>query len=376
MPPVVRNPLTPESATTAPPSGGEPVTLSRMPSAVSVYIETAKDSDEFALAPEIVDFSGIKRELDDGEDTATLIVRSLDASKLSGAGNIGAQHLKHVLDLLHPDRRVRIAMPRGADAPIVLFQGYPISTSPSWSERHQAVTCQCLSEGQDRLRTTPDSHLVGRLMRYSRKQEWNPAAPDLVDVETLPPVFNPDGKPNMLAERLSIEVSDDGESSSRILFVFDEDDPVGFDEGSVTDSAFWNVADALRYVAHFYARKTGVSVAEFMADTEPFVGLVGSGDDSDPFARRMTARLENVKLQTLSARRRWPSSVRRRICTTNWCRPSTGRRRRGACRFSCGCSRCWRTKQRKRPRKTTHGRWSRRGCWTSRVTRRSPITPH
>lgn len=264
MPPVVRNPLTPEPATTSPPSGGEPVTLSRTPSEVSVYVETRLNSGEFALAPQIVDWASVKRELDDGEDVATVLVRSLDASQLGAAGSIGSQHLKHVLDLLRPDLRVRIAHSRGADPPIILFQGYPLSTSPSWSDNHQAVTCQCLSEGQDRLRSTPLSHLVGRLMRANRNVEWNSAAADLVEVQTLAPVFNADGKPNMLAERLSIDVTEDG--TQHILFVFDEDEAVGVDGAVAVDSAFWNVADALRYVAHFYARLTGVSVAAFMAD--------------------------------------------------------------------------------------------------------------
>lgn len=289
MAPLVRNNLMTEAAEWET-SGGEPAAVSRTPSAISLYLETSKDSNEFGLAPDILDWANIKRELDGGEDTASLVVRSLDASKIATAGTIGTQHLKHVLDLLHPDLRVRIAMPQGASAPIFLFQGYPMSTTPSWSERHQAVTCVCLSEGQTRLRYTPETHVTGRLMRYSTKLlPWDRYQPDLVDVQSLPAVFNPNGKPNMLAERLDFGAAT---APTRVLFVFDQDDG--------PDTGFWNAADALRYVAYFYALRTGVDINDFLLDTDGFVGLVGEGTAGDPFARKMTARLHNVSIQSMN----------------------------------------------------------------------------
>lgn len=264
--------------------------FSNFPPTTSVYIETARGSDVFALAPQIVDWSSIKRELDGADDTASILVSVLDASKRTAPASIGSEHLRDVLDLLHPDRRVRIALTPGKDPATFLFQGYPVSTSPSWSPGHQSVTCMCVSEGQMRLRSTPGAQVMGRMMRYSPGRAWNPAEPDLVEVQTLAAVFNPDGKPNMLPERLETTI----DRASHILFAFDEDEN--------PSAAYWNFADAIRYVAAHYVNQTGVSIEALMLDTAALVGLVGTtpGDSGDPFLARMTARVEGVSIQSMN----------------------------------------------------------------------------
>ena len=234
MPPLIdRTPIQPIERPVL--SQTQPMSLSRTPPAVSLYLEN--NYHEFVLATDI-DWSGINLQLDAQDDTATLILRALDASKLAGPGEIGARHLKHILDDLHPDKRVRIAMGQGADAPIFLFQGYPMSRTPSWSEKHQALTCTCLSEGQELLRSSEKTQIVGRKMRYSsvpvgESEEIQPA-----DVESDPPVFNAKGKPNRIRREEFLMV-DDG--SPHVLLAFTTDD--------APKAELWSAANTLRYAA-------------------------------------------------------------------------------------------------------------------------------
>ena len=272
----------------------QPMSLSRTPPAVSLYLEN--NYYEFILATDI-DWSGISLQLDAQDDTATLILRALDASKLAGPGAIGARHLKHILDDLHPDKRVRIAMGQGADAPIVLFQGYPMSRTPSWSEKHQALTCTCLSEGQELLRSSEKTQIVGRKMRYSSIPVGQRQEIQLVDVGSDPPVFNAKGKPNR-GRREEFLMVDDG--SPHVLFAFTTD--------HAPEAEFWNAANALRYVVWHYVVQAGagetraVNAAAFLLDTDQFVNLETTAEDSgDPFIRKMAARIKNVSIQAMNA---------------------------------------------------------------------------
>ena len=302
MPPLIeRTPIQPIEGVV--PSPTQPMTFSRTPPAVSLYLETAKGSDEWVLATDI-DWSGINLQLDAQDDTATLILRALDASKLAGPGAIGTRHFKHILDDLHPDKRVRIAMGMGADAPIFLFQGYPMSRTPSWSEKHQALTCTCLSEGQELLRSSEKTQIVGRKMRYS-SIPLEVRIDDLVDVGSDPPVFNAKGKPNRAQQLHSLTVTD-SEGFSHALFPFTTDDaPKGIrNEG---ETQFWSAANALRYVVWHYVVQAGVgevramNALDFLRDTDRFVGMEPAEDSQDPFMRKMTARLNNVSIQAMNA---------------------------------------------------------------------------
>jgi hypothetical protein len=271
----------------------QPVSFSRTPPAVSLYLE--KDHDEFILATDI-DWSTISVQLDAQDDTAMLILRALDASKLGAPGEIGQRHLKHILDDLHPDKRVRIAMGMGADAPIFLFQGYPMSRTPSWSEKHQALTCTRLSEGQELLRSSEKTQIVGRKMRYSSVPVGESEEIQLADVESDPPVFNAKGKPNRIRREEFLMV-DDG--SPHVLFAFTTD--------HAPEAEFWNAANALRYVVWHYVVQAGmgevraVNAAAFLLDTDAFVEMNPAEDSADPFVRKMAARLNNVSIQAMNA---------------------------------------------------------------------------
>ncbi len=275
------------------PAAHEPRTLKRIPEAVPVYIETARGSGEFELV-EYVDWSNIYQGIDGTDTTATLAVRALDASKLGAGGSIGTQHFKHILEKLHPDLRVRIAMGRGADPPVHLFQGFPTSRTPSWSERHQAVSCTCIGEAQELLRRSEACQILGRKMRFNPLADWDATEPDLVTVEALPPIFNAGGKPNRAREELNIDTGE-GASSAHGVFAFAED--------GAEEALYWNFADALRYVATHYIQSTGlpVSALEFLRDTEEFVGLNPAVDAQDPFTRMMTARVPAVSIQSMNA---------------------------------------------------------------------------
>jgi len=274
----------------------QPMSLSRTPPAVSLYLEN--NYHEFVLATD-TDWSGINLQLDAQDDTATLILRALDASKLQGPGEIGQRHLKHILDDLNPDKRVRIAVGMGADAPIFLFQGWPMSRTPSWSEKHQALTCTCLSEGQDLLRSGEKTQIVGRKMRYSSIPVGESEDIQLADVESDPPVFNAKGKPNRLQRVDQILVTDAG-GFAHILYAFTVD--------NAPMAEFWNAADALRYVVWHYVVQAGagetrkVNATSFLLDTDQFANMDTPVEDSnDPFIRKMAARINNVSIQAMNA---------------------------------------------------------------------------
>ena len=273
----------------------QPVTFSRTPPAVSLYLEN--NYHEFVLATDI-DWSGINLQLDAQDDTATLILRALDASKLAGPGAIGTRHLKHILDDLNPDKRVRIAVGMGADAPIFLFQGWPMSRTPSWSEKHQALTCTCLSEGQELLRCSEKTQIVGRKMRYSSIPVGESEEIQLADVASDPPVFNAKGKPNRLQRVDQILVTDAG-GFAHILYTFTVD--------NAPTAEFWNAADALRYVVWHYVVQAGVgeiravNALDFLRDTDEFAAMAPVEHSDDPFIRKMAARLNNVSIQAMNA---------------------------------------------------------------------------
>jgi len=274
------------------PAPSEPFTFSRTPPEVALYIETARDSNEWEIAPEVLDWSAIEMRLDGADCKATIVVRALDAKKLTVGGDLGSQHLSNLLDKLHPDKRVRIARSRGASTPVILFQGYPQTRQASWSERHQAITASAIYEAQEICRTHEDAQIVGRLRRLNpfRPAEINEL--DLVEVQSQAPVFNPNNKPNRLPEQLTL---DDAAGFRHALFAFTDDDAMG--------AKAWSYVDALRYVVLHYIHlpDVGVSARDFLWDTADHVGLEPAPDSLDPFTRKMRSLVEGVSIQSMNA---------------------------------------------------------------------------
>ncbi len=290
MPALIEN-----GATTGRPIRGErqplpdkgPDQVARTPPEAALYLETARDSDEWAIAPEVLDWSAIEMRLDGEDSKATIVVRALDAKQLTAGGNLGRQHLTHLLTLLHPDKRIRIAMAQGADPPVILFQGYPQTRQASWSDRHQAITVSCIFEAQEIMRTNSFTQIMGRRRRINPlRPQSDDLTLDLVTVLAQGAVFNPDNKPNRLATSLAFEGDE--------FYVFDDDE--------AKDAKAWSFADALRYVVILHAafESLGVSVADFTWDTIDLVGKPPAPNSADPFVRNMLNRVNAVSIASMN----------------------------------------------------------------------------
>jgi len=98
-------------------------------------------------------------------------------------------------------------------------------------------------------------------------------------------VFNAEGKANMLDQVLQLP-----NVSGLRVFSGDAD----------TGAVHWHYANALRYVAAFYASFTGLDVQAFMLDTDDYVSLAAGGSSSDPFAHKMLQKVEGVSIASMS----------------------------------------------------------------------------
>ncbi len=252
--------------------------------------QSERGSGEYAPSTEL-DWRDITMAMDGGDTTAKLVVAP-DAADLTTAGSIGDKHLSHLLELFNPDLRIRIAQSYAAEAE-VYFQGYPLVDTINWHERGQSISCMCLAEGQEILRSSLKAQVLGRRMRWDPLADWNEYRP--VDDQTrmitgLLPVFNAGNLPNRSAEAFPFAI---GDATHRVhLFV---------DDG-VPGAEHWNLADAMRYLAFFHVLgpALGVSVAEFMADTETLIGMEPAPASEDPFVRRLSARVEDVAVASMS----------------------------------------------------------------------------
>lgn len=268
--------------------GNAPQSRSRRHPPVTVYIESGRGTGEFAPS-ERFEMRSVKPAMDGGDTTATLYA-GLDADKLTTAGEIGEEHFAHLLDMLSPDRRVRIAQSFGALPARVYFQGYPQVSTITWHERGQAVSCMCLSEGQEILRTHELAQVYERRMRRDPLFDWIPAQPDDRPVAALLPVFNAGNRPNRSPHPYVFQVDD---RKYRIHLFLEDDAP---------EAAYWSYADALRYLVFMYVLRMGlaVSVADFMSDTAELSGLSPCPDSADPLVRRLTSRIDDISVASVN----------------------------------------------------------------------------
>jgi hypothetical protein len=251
---------------------------------IEVVIETGRNTHTYA--PTRFNWQNVTLAMDGGDTTATLI-RGLDDEMLGGPGEIGSEHFSHLMDDLDPDRRVRIQQSYGREA-TVLFQGYPSVPSMNWTDRGQTLTCLCTSEGQEILRTSEGSQVLGRRMRYDPLAAWNETDPDDVLVTALPVVFNAGNLPNRSAEAYPFFFN----GYTYMVHLFTED--------NAPDAAHWNYAEALRYLAFFHILRTrlSVSVSELMDDLYDLIDLEPNPDAVDPFVRLLTARPEELAVSS------------------------------------------------------------------------------
>lgn len=246
--------------------------------------------------PEMATWRRVKRGQNGADDTLEVTIPALHAA----AEHAG--HFRYLYNQFHPNNRVRLLAPWGGEDDRILFQGYPQMTSLSWSPDRSSISITCLSEGQDLLRTSSRSQIVGRVMRKNPEGEWDSAAPKIAEVERFDVVFNAGGKPNRTAEAYRFgayegepggEGGDEDNRPELYLFTID----------GAADAEFWTYVQALRYVAYFYIKGAGlpISVEEFLADTEAENDDPPHPNVLDPFNRRITAHCPEVSIQSLNA---------------------------------------------------------------------------
>lgn len=268
--------------------GNAPQNLSRVHPPIVLSIETGLRTDEFAPA-ERIDWDRISFAMD-GQDTTATLSAGLDADRLGPSGELGQEHFTHLLDLLTPDRRIRIAQQFGTVKQEVYFQGYAMTPQIQWSDRGQSLTCLCVHEGQEILRHESKAQVMGRYMRFAPLQEWEPDAPDALPVFTLPCVFNAGGRPNRSEFAHAFEV--DGFRYLIHLFVGD----------GAPEAKFWSFGQALRYLAMLYILRPGlgVQVTDLLKDTNPFISMGPSPRSEDPFVRRLSAECQDVACESMN----------------------------------------------------------------------------
>ncbi len=293
-----------------------------------MQVEATPNSDNFVTPPDVVDWSKITLGLNDNEHTATLTIAGLDASRLSqgnptGNPKLGDQHFTHLLEMLSPNKRVRIGAGLTESDPLILFQGYPLERSLRWSGREQVLTVTCISEGDEFLALHPECQVFGQVRRGKPWLPWNPADQDFRIVDAIPLVFNPGGKPNRSAQPL--KVSFEGHDHYIYLPVdadapqwesADAVDPPGFvgpptPAGALVKASpvHWSAVNALRYLCawHIWRSPFTVSVADFMQDTDALIDLFpqppgAPGMASDPFVGAMVTRLSDLACHAMNAR--------------------------------------------------------------------------
>lgn len=255
-----------------------------------VYIESSPGSNQYQLAPVEIDWSSVLSGLNEVGTSAHLVVRALDASKLTSAGKLGAGHLKHLLEKLGVNQRVVIAKTRGAGQLYIIFSGFPVAGSMSWSEKHQGIAWTCVSDGEEWIKHLQSAQIIGRIMRkYPFKDPdtfSNSTNFDLIEVDVWPPMFNAGGQPNMLNQVLQLP-----NTAGMRVFAGDGD----------KDAKFWHYANALRYVASFYASYVNIDVLPLLRDTTDFITQEAGGSSSDPFSRLMLQRVDGVSIASMSA---------------------------------------------------------------------------
>ncbi|HUU20923.1 MAG TPA: hypothetical protein VM389_00175, partial [Phycisphaerae bacterium] len=265
-----------------------PGSLSYRHPPVTLQIETEPSSGEFAPA-QWLDWQRLYRARDGGDTTLTL--RAVpNAGDLDDPGSVGARHLKHLLDLLSPDRRVRVAQMSAGFSAAVYFQGYPMAPALSWSAGGQAVTCVCVDEGQEVLRTSEATQITGRRMRLDPLAEWDSARPNDVEVRALSAVFNPGNLPNRTATAYPFSV----EGEMYRVHLFTDDNAPG--------ATYWSVADAIRYVALQYMvrPRIRVSAIELMYDTLGLIGMGPSPASPDPLVRLMSQPVADLSVTSMN----------------------------------------------------------------------------
>jgi len=260
-----------------------------------LQVESGFQTNIYMPLPDVVTWSNISEAMDGNDTTATLTVTGLNPEKLTVPGNIGEEHFKHLLDYLHPDRRVRIGLGFNGAGTEVFFVGYPMVNDIAWNDGSQTITCRCTSETDELLSTHPEAMVQGRFMRFDPLAAWDVAKPDARLVRSLVPTFNAGLKPNRSQKAVPVTIG----QGTYDVYLFTEDGADG--------AAMWKVADALRYLAYFYLVKPGkfgrIDAVPFFDATKAIDQVVGIPQTiMNPFEQSMVTTLEELSVRGSNAK--------------------------------------------------------------------------
>lgn len=254
-------------------------------------IETAHNSATWESAG-VLEWTEIVWPIDGEDRTCALQVKSFDGQTVEQSNTWNL--LNRVLD---DERRIRIDRPQGVESQRIIFQGYPMVLIPQWDSRRNAMSIICFDEGQETLRTNRVCQIGGRIMRFYPLEDWDENAPDAVEFEALPAIFNANGKPNRSATRYPFQSFDDDGNLFFLGMFTHDDDPT---------AVFWSYYDAYAYLLYHYVHKplaTGgqllnISSLEFLQDTRLLSGKDPLPGAADPFVRFLLARPNGVSIQS------------------------------------------------------------------------------
>lgn len=237
-----------------------------------------------------VNWTQIDRPLGPADSTCTLTV-ALDYSQ-----NNQTRHYAYWLNNLKAANRIRVySESAGGRFGEIWFQGYPMVHTLNWTERGDAMTIQCTSEGQEFLRTTHECQVYGRYMRARPTEDWDAQNSDAVLLPAFNTHFNAGGLPNRTPSAWSMETgrNADGDPASATIYLWTTDN--GY------EAKYWTYAQALRTLVYFWVlnlknvSNIPVKVAAFLKDTE---GIEDQPSDSnDPFVKRLNQRVDDVAIQ-------------------------------------------------------------------------------
>lgn len=267
-----------------------------------VMVETGFSTGTFRIINHLA-FDGVVQRLDGGDTTAT-ISADLDFADLPygvqpAPGGIGQRHFSQYLQDITTDTRVII---RQLQEPgNILFDGFPTVRRIATSRAGLRISWDCRSRADMDLERFADSQIHGQWLRTTPLEDWDPDAWDLQHVAALPLHFNPDGRPNRLALPINESIVIDGAGFDVTVYPFDSRGAPGQHDPD-TAAQMWTLSQALAYLVFFYTGSQHVDWQKFWLDVNPMQSTDHSHTDQDQFRRRMTAPVDDVRIDAVNLR--------------------------------------------------------------------------
>lgn len=261
---------------------------------VRLFFESSPGSGSFSPGPAVFFWRDITLNQDGQDTTATIEMPMLLISSLGAPYGGGIfQDLAFYNDFISPDRALRIIAQFGISS-YILFEGYPILSTVAWQPGQHSIRVQAVSTADEIMRHD-NYHVLGQFVRTRQWLDWDSLADPshYANVDALPTIFNPDGRPNRTADSLPFEFG--GETYELHLFA-----DVDANEG--IETSYWTYAHALRYLIfhHMIRGNCPISGVEFMADSDSISGEANIGINDDPLLYRLNRRVIDQSVESLS----------------------------------------------------------------------------